>query len=104
MEESKLNLSYTDDDLHTILIKMIKTGRIRAKIDMAKNIVVFEDENMTIHQLVKKLEEQSSSIIQILKEVENTDKDLILQKKAGVADLEDDNNFEMQDAIMEGYM
>ena len=104
MEDSKLDLRYTDDDLHTILIKMIKNGRIRAKIDMAKNIVVFEDENMTIHQLVKKLEEQSSAIIQILKEVENTDKDLILQKKAGVADLEDDINFEMQDAIMEGYM
>jgi phage terminase small subunit len=104
MEDSKLDLSYKDDDLHTILIKMIKTGRIRAKIDMAKNIVVFEDEALTIQQLVKRLEEQSSQIIEILKEVENTDKNLILQKKAGIAEMEDENSYEMSEAIMDGYM
>lgn len=89
MEEAGLGLSYNDEDAHTVLVKMIKSGRIKAQIDMKKKIVVFAEEQVTIKELVQKLEEQSKDIIHILKEVENCDKDLILQKKAGGADVDE---------------
>lgn len=82
-------LTYKDEDLHTVLFKMIKDGRIKAKIDMAKNIVVFAEEDTTVQELVKKLEVQNMQIIQILKEVEGFDKELILNKKAGNVEIDD---------------
>jgi hypothetical protein len=45
MEEAGADLKYYDEDLHTVLMKMIKKGHIKAKIDMSKNIVVFAEEN-----------------------------------------------------------
>lgn len=89
MEDVNLDMSYRDDDAHTVLLKMIKNGRIRAKIDTKKNVVVFDEEDTTIKELVKKLEEQSVEIIEILKEVESADKTLILQKKAGLIEVEE---------------
>lgn len=90
MEETGLDLNYNDEDVHTVLVKMIKSGRIKAQIDMKKKIIVFAEEQVTIRELVQKLEEQSvKDIIEILKEVENCDKDLILQKKAGGAEMDE---------------
>lgn len=70
MEDCKLDLDYKDDDLSTILIKMIKSGKIKAKIHMKKKIVVFEDENISLQKLVKQLENQNTEIIEVLQEVE----------------------------------
>jgi len=91
MEEVGRDYSYHDEDLNTVLIKMIKSGKIKAKIDMSKNIVVFAEEDTSIQDLVKRLEEQSVEIIEILKQVENADKNLIMQKKAGMFGMEEQN-------------
>lgn len=88
MLDADFDLTYRDDDAHAALVKMIKSGRISAKIDMARNVVVFDEENADVKALVKRLETQSSEIIEILKEVEDADKLLILQKKSGVADID----------------
>ena len=89
MVDVDFDMSYRDDDVHTVLLKMIKNGKIRAKIDTSKNIVAFDEENVDIKDLVKTLESQSSEIVEILKEVEDADKLLILQKKSGIVDVED---------------
>lgn len=83
------DMSYRDDDAHAVLVTMIKSGRISAKIDMARNVVVFDEENTDVKALVSRLETQSAEIVEILREVEAADKLLILQKKSGVADIED---------------
>ena len=102
MLDADFDLTYRDDDAHVALVKMIKSGRISAKIDMARNVIVFDEENADVKALVKRLETQSSEIIEILKEVEDADKLLILQKKSGVADidnLDESNEVWMMDDI-----
>mmetsp|Transcript_23765 Transcript_23765/g.23684 ORF Transcript_23765/g.23684 Transcript_23765/m.23684 type:complete len:125 (-) Transcript_23765:44-418(-) len=100
MEDCKLELTYDDEDLNSILIKMIKSGKINAKIDMKKQIVVFDDKHTSIEALVKKLESQNDDIIQVLNEVENTDKELLLQKKAGIHDADGQDMPEFMDGMM----
>lgn len=116
MEDSEKELSYDDEDVHTVLLKMIKKGKLHAKIDTKKtissssegssnNVVVFEeDESITTQQLSQKLEKQSMEIIEILKEVENTDMELILQKKAGVVEANDFMEEERDPWMMEEMM
>lgn len=89
MASADLDLSYNDDDMHTVIFKMIKDGKIKAKIDMSKNIVVFAEEDTTVNELVKKLESQSTELIEILKEVEEYQKDQLLAKKAGGGEVEE---------------
>jgi hypothetical protein len=101
MEDSKQELTYDDEDLHSVIIKMVKTGKINAKIDMTKQSVLFDDKEISIHSLVKKLETQNKDIINVLEEVENTDKQLLLEKKAGINDFE---GFETPDYNMESMM
>ena len=100
MSDVQMDMSYDDEDLPTILIKLIKKGKVKARIDMKKQIVVFEDENTSIKSLVKKLEEQNTEIMEILGEVENTDKDLLMQKKAGVVEMEGPEVNEYDDMMM----
>ena len=84
MEDINLDLKYDDDDVNTVLIKMIRKGTIKAKIDMNKNIVVFDEEESDIVELVKKIETQSKDIIHVIGKIKEADKNVILQKKAGI--------------------
>lgn len=84
MEDMGYDDGYQDDDVHTVLITMIKKGHISGKIDMTKNIVVFDDEESDITDLVKTIESQSQEIIEIVGKIEQADRDIIMEKKAGV--------------------
>mmetsp|Transcript_28528 Transcript_28528/g.25254 ORF Transcript_28528/g.25254 Transcript_28528/m.25254 type:complete len:341 (+) Transcript_28528:1-1023(+) len=103
MEEVKMESSYEDDDLPAILLKYVKNGKIQAKIDMEKQTVIFEDENTSIQSLVKKLEEQNAQIQEVLLEVENTDKDLLFQKKAGIQDIDNQESMEYDNDMMDHF-
>lgn len=80
-----------DEDVMTVLTKMIKNGKIKAKIDLVKGIVAFDDEESDMVGLVKTIESQAVEMTGILSKLDEAHQNLILKKKAG--EVEDKEQF-----------